>query len=76
MSVNQIVGQATYKYKMGQSLKSIYDDFCIAFGSANGAWYFSEFVVQNKSNKAFISEFNKTCFTQAAHVKIGQTNLF
>lgn len=77
LSIKQIVEHATYRYKMGQTLKSIYDDFNFAFGSADGPWYFSEFVVQNKKDKQFMKEFNTTCFiNNAPEAKIVQISLF
>jgi hypothetical protein len=63
LKVHQIVSQSAYKYKNGQSLKSIYDDLLFAFGAA-GAWYFSEFAVRHKNDSVFMSEFNKTAFVE------------
>lgn len=70
LTIKLIVNQSTYKYKMGQSLKSIYDDLIFAFGQANGAWYFLGFVEVNKNDTVFMEEFNKTSFVENANPNI------
>jgi hypothetical protein len=64
MTVDAMVKQLTYKYKMGYTLKRLYDELADVLGIANSAWVFSEFVELNKADKAFMDEFNSTSFVE------------
>lgn len=60
--INFFVSVMNSRYNTGQSLKTIYDDIIQAHGTVNGPVLFSEFVIRNKKNDTFISEFNSTSF--------------
>jgi hypothetical protein len=60
----QVVGFMNRAYRNGCTLKDIYDNACDVYGKAYGhaQAVFNQFIMTNKENEKFMSEFNETSF--------------
>lgn len=67
ISAKWMIGQCTYRYCLGQSLKGIYDDLKAVCGHEYASVYFGEFIKAHKHKKEFVEEFNNTAFIDNIH---------